>query len=137
MENMTLNEYQDLAARTINKGLSESQIMMHALHEIASECGEIHGHFQKLYQGHPIDGNDLIQEVGDLLWGIAEFCTAEGWTLEDVAQANIYKLKRRYPDGFSADRSVNREENEQANTDDDMESDTIANAIYRTFCGRR
>lgn len=110
MENMTLNEYQDLAARTINKSLFESQIMMHALHEIASECGAIHGHFQKLYQGHKLDENALMLEVGDLLWGIAELCTASGWMLEDVAQANIEKLERRYPDGFSEERSRNRQE---------------------------
>lgn len=130
MENMTLNEYQDLAARTINKSLPESQMRMHALHEIASECGEIHGHFQKLYQGHPIDGNDLILEVGDLLWGIAELCTAHGWSLSDVAQANIDKLKRRYPDGFSADRSVHRD-------DPDIDSmNPVERQIFRTLCKR-
>lgn len=38
MESMTLNEYQDLAARTINKDLSCYEILMHSLHEIAAEC---------------------------------------------------------------------------------------------------
>lgn len=108
--NMTLNEYQDLAARTINGNFTKSETMKHALHEIASECGEIHGHFQKLYQGHKLDENALMLEVGDLLWGIAELCTASGWMLEDVAQANIEKLERRYPDGFSEERSRNRQE---------------------------
>ena len=85
MESMTLNEYQSLASRTINKSLSESQVVMHALHEIASECGEIHGHFQKLYQGHKLDEDALMLEIGDLLWGLAELCTASGWMLQDVA----------------------------------------------------
>ena len=130
MESMTLNEYQSLASRTINKSLSESQVVMHALHEIASECGEIHGHFQKLYQGHEIDDNALMLEVGDLLWGIAEFCTASGWMLQDVAQANVEKLKKRYPDGFSADRSLNRD-------DPDIESmNPVESQIFRTFCKR-
>ena len=30
-------------------------------------------------------------------------------TLEDVAQHNIEKLKKRYPEGFSAERSLHRE----------------------------
>ena len=107
---MTMTDYQSLASRTINKGLSCYEILMHALHEIASECGEIHGHFQKVHQGHPLDENALMLEVGDLLWGIAELCTVNSWELAGVAQANIDKLLRRYPDGFSPDRSVNREE---------------------------
>lgn len=128
--NMTLNEYQALAARTINKDLSCYEILMHSLHEIASECGEIHGHFQKMHQGHPLDDNALMLEVGDLLWGIAEFCTVEGWKLSDVAQANIDKLKRRYPDGFSADRSINRD-------DPDIESmNPVERQIFRTLCKR-
>ena len=49
---MTLNEYQALASRTINKDLSTAATLAHSLHEIAAECGEIHSHFQKLYQGH-------------------------------------------------------------------------------------
>ena len=110
MEDMTLNEYQALAARTINKSLSESQMRMHALHEIAAECGEIHGHFQKVHQGHPLDENALMLEVGDLLWGIAELCTANSWNLAAVAQANIEKLKMRFTDGFSEDLSKNLQE---------------------------
>lgn len=127
---MTMNEYQELASRTINQSLSREQCTAHALHEISAECGEIHGHFQKLYQGHKLDENALMLEVGDLLWGIAELCTASGWMLEDVAQANIYKLKRRYPDGFSADRSLNR-------NDPDLESmNPVERQIFRTFCKR-
>lgn len=128
--NMTLNEYQDLAARTINGNLTKSETMMHALHEIASECGEIHGHFQKLYQGHPMDENALKLEFGDLLWGIAEFCTAKGWTLADVAQANIEKLERRYPDGFSSDRSIHRD------SYDTDSMNPVEMQIFRTLCKR-
>ncbi len=131
---MTMDDYQTLAARTINKDMSCAEILMHALHEIAAECGEIHGHFQKMYQGHPLDENALMLEVGDLLWGIAELCTVNSWEMSDVARANIDKLRKRYPDGFSAERSLNREKDEYA--DDSMESDPIAQAIYRTFCGR-
>ena len=106
---MTLNEYQALAARTINRKLNAHQMHMHALHEMASEVGEIHGIYQKALQGHPVDRDALKLEAGDLLWGICEFCTVMGWDLEDVSQANIDKLQRRYPDGFSVERSVHRD----------------------------
>lgn len=107
---MTLNEYQKLAERTINKDLLPRETEMHALHGLASEVGEIHGIFQKFYQGHEIDAGALRKEVGDLLWFIAELCTVEGWELEVVGEENIDKLRRRYPEGFDAERSLYREE---------------------------
>lgn len=107
---MQMNEYQLLAARTINPKLQPEQQLHHALHGIAAESGEIHGLFQKEYQGHPLDPAHLKKEFGDLLWMISEGCTAMGWTLEEVGQENIDKLKARYPEGFSADRSMHRKE---------------------------
>ena len=107
---MTLNEYQRLAARTINDALADNLKAMHALHEMASEVGELHGLHQKVYQGHIAPEDHYKKEVGDLMWGIAEYCTANGWTLEEIAQMNIDKLKARYPDGFSTDRSIHRKE---------------------------
>ena len=107
---MTLNEYQKLAERTINKGLMPREMEMHALHGLASEGGEIHGIFQKSYQGHEIDAGELRKEVGDLLWFVAELCTVEGWEMEEVGEENIEKLRRRYPEGFDAERSLHREE---------------------------
>lgn len=107
---MTINEYQQLAARTINPELTVERQENHALHLLASECGEIHGIYQKVDQGHPLDEIALIYEVGDLLWGIAELCTAKGWSMAVVAESNIDKLLARYPNGFDTERSVHREE---------------------------
>lgn len=107
---MQMNEYQALAARTINKKLEDVQVAFHALHGMVSEIGELHGLYQKTYQGHDIDSIHLKKELGDLLWFIAEYCTAFGWALEDVAQMNIDKLKARYPEGFSEDKSLHRKE---------------------------
>lgn len=107
---MTMTEYQQLAQRTINENLDAQEKMMHALHGMASEVGEIHGNYQKSYQGHEVDGRELQKELGDLLWFITEFCTAAGWDLGYIAHKNIEKLRKRYPEGFSAERSINRED---------------------------
>ena len=107
---MTLNEYQKAAARTINPALYPEQMLDHAIHGMAGEVGEIHSLFQKAFQGHPLDPEHLKKELGDELWMLAEACTAMGWTLEDIAKTNISKLNDRYPDGFSADRSLHRKE---------------------------
>ena len=105
---MKINEYQQLAARTINPILNSTQKELHALHGMVGEIGEIHGLYQKLYQGHALDDNHLKKELGDLLWFVAEYCTAKGWTMEEVAQLNIDKLKARYPEGFDAEHSLHR-----------------------------
>lgn len=107
---MDFNEYQKLAARTINNDLTYSDMEDHALHGMVSEVGELHGIYQKMYQGHDIDREHVKKELGDLLWFIAEYCTVYGWRMEDVAKMNIDKLKARYPDGFSAENSLNRAE---------------------------
>ena len=52
----------------------------------------------------------MIEELGDVLWYCAELACGLGVTLEEVAMKNIGKLRRRYPEGFSAERSINREE---------------------------
>ena len=107
---MTGNEYQKLATRTINKDLTRIGIKMHALHGMVSEIGEIHSLYQKIYQGHDFDKEHIKKELGDLIWFIAEYCTAMGFLLDDVMQTNIDKLKARYPGGFSVEASLHRAE---------------------------
>lgn len=117
---MTANEYQVLAARTINKNLTPFGASQHALFGMASEVGELHGIFQKrLQHNERLFGIDpeteaeqehMKKEVGDILWMIAEFCTANDWDLDDIMQMNIDKLKARYPDGFSVEKSLHRKE---------------------------
>lgn len=107
---MGLNEYQDLASRTMNLEWTMYETELHALHGISSEVGEIHGLYQKVFQGHKMDKNHLLSEIGDAMWFIAELCTANGFTLEEVAQHNIDKLKARYPEGFDAEKSLHRME---------------------------
>lgn len=104
------NEYQKLAERTINKALTKGTMESHALHGMVGEIGEIHSLYQKVYQGHHLDEEHVKKELGDLLWFIAEYCTAMGFNLDDVMQTNIDKLKARYPDGFESERSLHRKE---------------------------
>lgn len=106
---LSMNEYQQKAARTINKKLTPEKMLDHALHEIASEVGEIHGLYQKELQGHEFSVEKLKKEIGDLLWGIAELCEVYGFTLEEVARMNNAKLENRYPEGFTEERSIHRE----------------------------
>lgn len=107
---MTLDEYQNKALRTINLELVDDALELHALHGLASEVGEIHGLYQKVYQGHKIDMIHLQKEIGDCLWFLAELCTANGMSLEKVGEMNIAKLESRYPHGFDASHSIHRKD---------------------------
>lgn len=105
---LELNEYQELAYRTVNKYLLYDEQEMHALHGMVSEIGELHGLYQKNFQGHLIEEEHLKKELGDLMWFIAEYCSAKGWSLEDICYMNIEKLEERYPNGFESERSLHR-----------------------------
>ena len=107
---MEFNQYQELACRTQNPNLTQHERLMHALHGMASEVGEIHSIYQKLYQGHMLEIEKVIDEAGDLLWFVAELADVLGVSLNGIAKHNIEKLKKRYPEGFDEDHSVNREE---------------------------
>lgn len=107
---MSGNEYQKLAARTMDKSLTAKETELHALHGMVGEIGELHSIYQKAYQGHIPDEEHEMKETGDCLWFLAEYCTAKGWNLEDVMQLNIDKLKMRYPEGFDVEHSIHRKE---------------------------
>lgn len=107
---MTLNEYQDKAQRTSRKDISVNDHLINAMLGLAGETGECCDLVKKCFYQ---DGRDirasLMDELSDVMWYVAEAVTAMGWTLDEVAQHNIDKLRKRYPEGFEADRSLHRE----------------------------
>ena len=59
------------------------------------------------------DASGMCEELGDVLWYVTLMAELMNVPLEYIMQANIEKLERRYPDGFSPAASVNREENNE------------------------
>ena len=105
---MELNEYQKLAQRTANDQTRSGKIENGCL-GLAGEAGECCDLLKKyLFQGHELDEERMAEELGDVLWYCAELAAGLGLTLEEVARRNVEKLKRRYPEGFDAERSRNR-----------------------------
>lgn len=60
--------------------------------------------------GARFDQDRIADEAGDTFWYLAALCTKSDIPLSDVMERNIAKLKRRFPDGWSTERSINREE---------------------------
>ncbi len=108
---MTINEYQILAMTTANKELSRTQMLENGVMGLCGEAGEAIDLVKKhLFHGHELKREELIKELGDVAWYLAESCTALGVELEEVLTLNIEKLKKRYPEGFDKQRSINRTE---------------------------
>lgn len=107
---MTVNEYQKLAMTTLNPALSKKDVLINGVMGLCGESGEAIDIVKKhLAQGHPLDKEKLIKELGDIAWYLAETATALDVTLEEVLEGNIEKLRRRYPDGFDAAHSLHRD----------------------------
>ena len=108
---MTVNEYQKLAMTTLNPALDKKDVLINGVMGLCGESGEAIDIVKKwLAQGHALDKEKLAKELGDIAWYLAETATALDLNLEDVFQANIDKLRKRYPEGFDSARSIHRED---------------------------
>jgi NTP pyrophosphatase (non-canonical NTP hydrolase) len=104
-------QYQDLAVLTSGVHESQEAAILNWTLGLAGESGEFANIVKKmLYHGHDFDLQELKAELGDIVWYVSALCTTLGLNLEDVASFNIAKLARRYPEGFSQERSINRED---------------------------
>ena len=107
---MTVNEYQKLAMTTLNPALDKKDVLINGVMGLCGESGEAIDIVKKwLAQGHELDRERLAKELGDIAWYLAETATALDIPLEDIFQANIDKLRKRYPEGFDKERSIHRE----------------------------
>ena len=108
---MNANEYQKKALRTLNPALDSKDILINGVMGLCGESGEAIDLVKKhLAQGHELDKEKLAKELGDIAWYLAETAYAIGYDLDDILQMNIDKLEKRYPQGFDANHSINRED---------------------------
>ena len=98
---MNVNEYQTLAMTTLNPELDKREVLINSVMGLCGEAGEAIDIVKKwMAQGHELEKEHLKSELGDIAWYLAEAATALDISLEEVFQANIDKLKKRYPKGF-------------------------------------
>ena len=111
---MTINEYQTAALRTAQTDkLTARELLLNSALGLCGESGEVADLLKKYhFQGHNLDLNHVAKELGDIAWYLAVGAYSIGYDLEKILQMNVDKLKARYPDGFSADRSLHRDKND-------------------------
>lgn len=116
---MDLTEYQRLAQRTANPKLSNWEKIMNGCLGMCGESGECIDLIKKAeFQEHPFDRDKLLEEIGDVMWYVAETASGLGYTLNEVCKHNLKKLSLRYPEGFDAQNSIHRPEYEEGNNDE-------------------
>ena len=110
---MTIDEYQQAALRTANMSSYKDALsaMTNAALGLCGESGEVADIVKKAtFQGHDFgsEKEHIVKELGDIAWYLALAASALDVPLSEVLEMNIEKLKRRYPDGFDAERSMHR-----------------------------
>ncbi|WP_105317858.1 nucleoside triphosphate pyrophosphohydrolase family protein [Thermus tenuipuniceus] len=108
---MTLNEYQQEAKKTAL--YPEAYRLLYPTLGLAGEAGELANKVKKILRDH--GGNlsqatreDLVAELGDVLWYVAQLATDLGVSLEEVAQGNLAKLRSRLERGKIGGSGDNR-----------------------------
>ena len=110
---MQVNDYQKAAMATLNLALDKKDVLINSVMGLCGESGEAIDIVKKwLMQGHELDKEHLVRELGDVAWYLAEAATALDIPLEAVFQGNLDKLRQRFPNGFDTGASVNRKEND-------------------------
>ena len=103
-----LDELQD------NPKWNEPQRLLTGAIGICSEGGELLDIVKKvIFQGKQPTAElrvKLKNELGDVMWYAQQIMISMGWSLEEVLAENTRKLSGRYPDGFDAEKSENRDE---------------------------
>jgi len=103
-------QYQEDAEKTSGfSGDRGEERLICGILALGGEVGELQNYVKKgIWHGHGVQIEVIVEELGDILWYIADVSSAIGVNLSDVVNQNLVKLRERYPEGFSEEASINR-----------------------------
>ena len=104
-----LQNYAKAAATTKNDMLTHKGQLANYVMGLCGESGEVIDLVKKhLYQGHELDKAKIKNELGDIMWYWINLSTALDLDPFEILEYNVRKLKKRFPNGFSENDSINR-----------------------------
>ncbi len=109
---MTMDEYQTRAKSTAIYINPHDQLVCTAL-GLNGEAGEVAEKLKKIIRDKAwviddADKKEILKELGDVLWYLSVFADSVGWSLEEVAAANLEKLSSRKQRGVISGSGDNR-----------------------------
>ena len=108
---MDFYSYQEISRRTLHMNDNQNLTVSNLAMGLAGESGEVVDYLKKIYHhGHILNKQKIMDELGDVLWYVSSLAYVHDIDLEEVAEYNIEKLEKRYPSGFSHEKSKNRSE---------------------------
>lgn len=97
---MDFNTYQNEAVKTAGDSYENDARLCWAL-GLTGEAGEVAELVKKhFFHSRDMDREKLVKELGDTLWYLSICALSWDIPLEEIAQANLAKLRARYPEGF-------------------------------------
>jgi NTP pyrophosphatase (non-canonical NTP hydrolase) len=97
---MNLTEYQRAAKRTSLAEPHRERLMVQAL-GLCGEAGEVADLIKKwAWHDKELSRDAMADELGDVLWYVADLASAMNLSLDFIAEQNVAKLLKRFPDGF-------------------------------------
>ncbi|MFA4946488.1 MAG: nucleoside triphosphate pyrophosphohydrolase family protein [Candidatus Micrarchaeia archaeon] len=101
MGELSLNEYQKLCKVTAKKFDNPGKEICTWGLGITGEAGDVASCIKKTFIHENDQRAGIRENLGDTLWYAAMICNFFGWSMQDVLNENIGKLKKRYPEGFT------------------------------------
>jgi NTP pyrophosphatase (non-canonical NTP hydrolase)/predicted Rdx family selenoprotein len=96
---MNLDSFQDIACQTDQNPASDEKGLMIPLLGLAGEAGELLSEYKKFLRdgdNHELFRDRFAEELGDVLWYLANLSRKLGFSLQEVADLNIAKNKDRW-----------------------------------------
>lgn len=107
-----LNKINDLKIGNRGEDTPEIELgdVLNAALGLSGEVGELNDMLKKwIFHEKQLDIDHAKKEAGDICWYLAMLCESFGWSLDEIMQINIDKLKARYPEGFDTYKANHRQ----------------------------
>ena len=104
---ISCTEYQEFASSALQPRFKGKIGLYGFALGLGGETGEVLDAIKKreFYEREDIPIEHIEEELGDIMWYIANICTRYGISLDDVLAKNVKKLRERYQKLYEQERN--------------------------------
>ena len=106
---ISCTEYQEFAGMGILPAADGKNPLCHFAMGLCGESGEVCDAIKKrVFHGRDIPDEHIKEELGDVLWYVANLCNQLGCSIDELMKANMLKLKKRYPEMYEGTKDAKK-----------------------------